>query len=127
MEMENEKLVIDTINVLANKLGTTGTHLWEVLVRQAPISCAINLSIFIIFLLLGTLGWIMGLKLFDAANKMKNSETKEILHGTSIGIIFLVFIISMFIIFRSFNITLWVSGFFNPEYWALHQVISMFE
>lgn len=123
--MENEKLLIDAVTIIANKLGTTGAHLWEVLVTQAPISCAINLTIFIISFLLATLGWTAGAKLLAKADKVNNCELRETLSYAGIGIMFLAFIVSLFIVFNLFNVTLWISGFFNPEYWALKQVISM--
>jgi len=121
--MENEKLVIDAITVLANKLGTTGTHLWEVLVRQAPISSLIDLSTFLItciFIFFTTKNSIRCFKKYE-------KDDVDVLLGVSVFLMLMSFVFTMICLAQLWDASNWLSGLYNPEYWALQNVMSSFK
>lgn len=123
--MENEKLVIDAVTVLANKLGTTGTHLWEVLVRQAPVSSIVSMSFYVIGIFLMIIGWKSVFKLLKMSDNPKmDSETCQ---SIAIFISLISFVISILLLLNIDSINIWISGLVNPEYWALQNVISTFK
>jgi hypothetical protein len=122
--MENEKLIIDAVTVLANKLGTTGDHLWGVLVRQAPISSIISLSFFTIGLLMAIIGWRT---LFNLAKMIDKPNIDRELLAAAVAIVAIFsFLMSLIILFNIDSVSMWISGLFNPEYWALQQVVHSF-
>lgn len=112
------KETTDLINQLADKLGTTAEHLWGVLVKQAPISSAVELAL----LLAGILGAVvLGMVAYKKSKKEDSSDHDDLVcvycavASAILGLIVLVVLLC-----ESENI---VAGFFNPEYWALHQLI----
>jgi len=107
------------IENLAIKLGTTADHLWGVLVRQAPISCAtdaIGLCIYAAVIV-----WAYRL----VRNKTKNGGDWNDGCGSivipwgiwSFGLLFLLIV-------GLSPLSVIVSGFVNPEYWAFRQIIG---
>lgn len=123
--MENEKLVIEAVNILANKLGTTGTHLWGVLVRQAPISAITSMSLFIVGFLLAILGWIAVGKIMTMLGK---PDIDNEIAGSIVAIISSIsFLISIILLFNIGSIDIWISGLCNPEYWAFQNLIHTFK
>lgn len=118
MNEATTKLIED----LAAKLGTTVEHLWGVLIRQAPMSCA--------FELLSTAGEVAVLAWLTRwlwkqppAESCKDDEffAPRFIRGAfwiMIGILWLVAFGTLG------NIGLYVSGFTNPEYWALKQLLK---
>lgn len=101
------------IRELAEKLGTTSEYLWQALIRQAPIEAWTHLLIcgFLIMLAVSALRWI-------------RNETEEIGEwqvGVVIAFSVIGFIAVLFLIMESRMI---VAGLFNPEYWALKQILK---
>ena len=115
----------DLLEKLATKLGTTAAHLWEVLVRQAPISAACDLLVLAV-LIAACVGFAMWLR-YSARCVAEADDTSgaEFGWGTSVilsGIAFAITLGVFLCAICSIDVTL--SGFFNPEYWALKQVLS---
>lgn len=103
------------IRELADKFGTTSAHLWEVMVRQAPISSATNVLVF--FVLLAALYLSAKVMVKKAA---EDDYFEEFIVPAAIVWVFLsAFTILGF--FFEFQMT--VTGFLNPEYWALQQLL----
>ena len=100
------------INKLSEKLGTTAEHLLGVLVQQAPVSAAIEM-ISIMALAAASVF------LFRQARAEKNEEFS--------APIWITFVIVTCFAFFAFIIDgpLIIAAFFNPEYWALHKVLSL--
>ena len=108
------------VEELAAKLGTTAEHLWGVLVRQAPISSLCDV--------LAIAAWFAGLVWAFRLVTRKTTENENgdaewgyegvfwawTVWGVTAGILVLVAGCSFATI---------VSGFLNPEYWALKQVL----
>lgn len=101
----------ERIEKLADKLGVTVEYLWEILLEQAFIS-AVHTSIFLVVFIVGTV------LLYKKANSIEPLFERETAMGLMYGIIFFTVCMSAVM---SYEI---ISGFFNPEYWALKQVLK---
>lgn len=117
--MENEKIINDAVTLLSHKLGTTAQHLWEVLIKQAPYSSAIDLLAFIIICVATFLCIIICFHCWE-----KTNENGEFI-GVSVLTTILATIGVIFCFSILFDMSTWLSGLYNPEYWALDQVMSM--
>ena len=110
---------IKFLHELADKLGTNTEHLWGALLRQAPISSfcdllgfPISLAIIYVFARLT----IKGHKAEE--NNLDYGIPLMVVSGiiTIIGGILLICCIG--------GLSMTLAGFFNPEYWALKQIIK---
>lgn len=114
------------IEVLAAKLGTTAEHLWGVLVRQAPISGAVDLVLCIVIAVV-TAWWVALVKRkttcppetescrYPTAEWREEGAFLAWLTAVIAGVLAMVFIIG-----SAQGI---VAAFANPEYWALKQLV----
>lgn len=104
--MKNE--LLDT---LAVKLETTSVYLWDILIDQAYVSAMIDSAVLVLLLA------IFALSLFYRA---KVSDSWDI-DGYNI---ICVFTFSFALFYFIFSAEYIYAGFFNPEYWALLQLIG---
>ena len=109
MNDKTEQLVRE----LAEKLGTTVEHLWGVLVQQAPIAAATNT------LLLGIAGILTALVVRTAVRLWKDGEEEAAITATFVSGLMAL---ASFVALCCFAPAI-AAGFFNPEYWALKQII----
>lgn len=111
MNEATEKLIEE----LAAKLGTTVEHLWAVLIRQAPISAVVGLTVDAVFIWLVVLGWKKLSKVdFDSWD---SDMGKGMLYaGLSLATAIVVACVLC-------ELPVLVAGLLNPEYWALKQVM----
>lgn len=114
------------IEELATKLGTTAEYLWGVLIKQAFYEASITLvQILCIFLFC-----LIFYKVHKRLSKIKEyngyKETGYDYYGESaiIPMIFGAIILGLMVIIAFFSIDTVINGFFNPEYWALEQVLD---
>lgn len=114
----NEQTV-QLIEKLAEKLGTTSEYLWAVLVKQAPISAAIDLGILIFSIIFGIVLLRMH-RYFSKNDKYDDLEELVVVPMIIMAILFAVFIIA-----GVMSLPEVFSGFFNPEYWALKEVMDL--
>ncbi len=107
---------------LAQKSGTTAEYLWQVLLKQAPISAAIDLMYFVLAIIGGFVIYRLN-KHFLKLTAQGNNIYKEQEWIAIIMFVCLVVCAAMIMVcFLSFgNI---INGFFNPEYWALDKILS---
>lgn len=125
MNDQTAKLLED----LGNKLGTTAEHLWSVLVRQAPISSTIDVIVMIGFVV----AWVAMYKTHKRLMMPLTKEESEVdysknlydrydmsaIFPMTIGFaVLLILSIGMMI-----GSPITIAGFFNPEYWALHEIL----
>lgn len=108
---------------LADKLGTTVTYLWHVLVKQAVVNGIGNLIIYIIV----TIWFIILYKLHIKFSKNYGNgesiyEQTEAISIVPMVLLSLAWIICFIICL--FSITDTVNSFGNPEYWALHEILN---
>ena len=107
------KEVEGVINVLAEKFGSTGRHLWDVLVRQKYISGIMMVSVCLIFAVISGLAvrWA-----WRNHNKEEHKYDEGPIAAGFIGVV--IFIICIIVgIFGFMQIV-------NPEYYALMTVIN---
>lgn len=114
---------MERLTPLANKLGTTTEYLWAVLMKQALFAGIADLILWIgvIIAIVIILKWgkyyrINYEKLYKADNY------SEILHG--FGLLIFTIIVTIFLIIAVVNLQTMFAAFFNPEYWALHEILS---
>lgn len=114
--------ITSLLKQLAEQLGTTVDYLWNVLINQAPIHGILNLILFVfttisIFLLGKYFIWIYNkwTELYD--------DDKETMHVVLITVFGFLIIIGFIVSIISLPNTL--AALFNPEYWALQQVLSL--
>lgn len=119
---------IKLLRELAEKLGTTAEQLWSVLVKQAPIDAVTDLLI-----LAGS--WVIFWILLSYSKKayadyaLKEAANKNEYRGPdpSKAIIFAIIAVvaGMASVIGSIAFASpIISGLFNPEYWALRQIIG---
>lgn len=115
----NEK-VLEALTALAAKLGTTAEYLWAVLVKQAGISGALSVLCLLAVVAVAIFGNLLWFKRgVPAVRKMDQdmpgpvfswigwTVANGILLGCGID-----------------GLTNIVTAFGNPEYWALHKILS---
>lgn len=110
----NDK-TLELIQQLATKFGTTADHLWGVLIKQAPVSCGCDLVVLIAYAFF----FIWGFRKFIHQLRTNTSSDKDALYfvggaltllGGGLLLLMLAFIPET------------ISGFTNPEYWAMIQL-----
>ena len=102
----------DIINQIASKLQVPVEVLWAALIKQAPISATIYSISFGIAFLAAIILFIIGIKCG------KDSEGR-VGFWVGAGLVFLVTFLAF-----SANAEFIFSGFFNPQYWAVHNILS---
>lgn len=105
---------------LATKLGTTTEYLWGVLIKQAAIAAYTNLSV-IIFTILFGISILLTNRYYKKTAKYVNKDN----NWTVETIVFMVVIFAILLIASAVCIPPMINGFFNPEYWALQEVLSV--
>lgn len=128
--MIKEQNIIDgktaeLIGKLASKLGTTTEYLWGVLLQQAPVAALTTLVQCLLIVIFGVILWKIHKRLLQNAidgyecSYYEKYELSAQLPMTFGLIIFVVGVLDAF-----FSVDTIVNGFFNPEYWALQQVLK---
>lgn len=120
-----EKLT-SLLEELAIKLNTTTEHLWTVLIYQAKISVITNILWIITMIVLGIVILKLHLKFLNKEGK------RESIYDRENGYIFFIMVI-ISVMWFAFSIAAFstfgdiISGIFNPEYWALHKILSLLD
>lgn len=110
----------ETVNLLrdlADRLGTTSERLWEVMVRQAPISSATTAAL----LLVGWVAVVSVAKLGWAKRAILQSDAYEF-HSIVLGTFLAVSTLALIIV-SVFSVNMIVTGFLNPEYVPLREIL----
>lgn len=100
------------IEKLAEKLGTTAEHLWGALIKQAPISSTVDL----ISIAICAAALVAAFNIIKS--KVEDEDFAVIVWSAWGSIAFLIAMASLCILNRI------VAGFFNPEYWAIKEIIG---
>ena len=111
----NERLN-NALAVLAEKLGTSVDHIWEILVRQARISATVDLIQYAAVAICAMLWWRY--KASASAEDWSYAGPKAVGIAAS-GAVMLVLIVICFICFGNT-----ISALLNPEYWALQKILG---
>jgi hypothetical protein len=114
------------IRELAEKLGTTGEHLWEVLVRQAPITATIDLLVMS--------GWVLFIVWafrFISKKTARHADEDGILDEAewTTEAAFLAWslwgLTTVFVVLISgIVLSTTIGALINPEYWALMRILQ---
>lgn len=107
------------LELLAKQLNTTVSHLWQVMLAQAPINSAIAIGEFALAIAL-IWGIKRGHKKFLTGDSWHDDEVK-FWAATSIIALTVVTLIAFLCSFETI-----VAGFINPEYWALQKFLAGF-
>ena len=114
-----EKLT-NLLEQLSEKLGTTTEYLWGVLINQAKVEI-ITFLVMLSILILTSIFYARYIKwLFD--EETDHTGDSEITHSiivTTLGVFNLVYFIFIVTLIPKF-----VSAIFNPEYWAINEILS---
>lgn len=114
--MNNE--IVNALETLAAKLGTTSEYLWSILLKQAPISAITDLIQYGL-LILACVIW---------SKKMKNTIPKILNKGLNENhwawVVAISIMLGIFIIVAFFSIPNTIYALVNPEYWALDRLLS---
>ena len=106
---------------LATELGTTTEHLWAALLQQAFISATTD----VLYLVCYVAALVSILMIIRKENSRKDDEKKWDKDGETVfilGIIeFILIILAIAIVPKLIGGV--ATGFFNPEYWALMEVM----
>lgn len=106
--------VAKLIEALATKLGTTAEYLWGVLVKQATIQAAAEATL----LICSVAATVWLIYLFK-----KNSKEWEEDTMTFVAVL-AIFMTLLSVIMFFFLAPTIITAIFNPEYWALKQVLK---
>lgn len=102
---------------LAETMGVTAEYLWAALLRQAPIEATMQLMFWLLAIALAAWGWSRRLEEHWAVGDSVSADTVAILFARVVGSLVAV----MALLWR---VPMILAGFFNPEYWALTQVLE---
>lgn len=114
---------------LAAKLGTTSEYLWGILLKQAPISATLSMLSFALVLVFGVVLLYAHKKLSkEIVSESGGYKSYETLYGKfeEAAVIPMVLFAAVWVIVLFnciFNIGDIINGYFNPEYWALKEIV----
>lgn len=119
MNEQTEKLVRE----LADKLGTTADHLWGVLIKQAPVSAVTSLLGGVAIFALLVYAWRFRAKKMAAeTNKNYGDWAGDSPISVISGMLLCIATFAL-VLAAAGELPLVLAGFFNPEYWALKQIL----
>lgn len=123
-----DEKTLQALTTLAEKLGTTAEYLWSVLLKQAPISAATDLVV-IAALVFGVVMWAKFVQRKTAKPEVtENDRYPRAEWGSNEGIFFAwvsVFVSALIIaVIAGVCFSSIVAAIFNPEYWALKQILK---
>jgi hypothetical protein len=122
--------IADLLKQLATQLGTTAQYLWGVLIHQAPISATISLIQIVLIGIYGLILWKTHKYLLkeipkeersydDDKNRYQKFEEVAVIPMVLGAIALITFTIIALCLISDV-----VNGYFNPEYWALQEILS---
>lgn len=124
MTETTEKLIRE----LADKLGTTTEHLWGVLVRQAIISGLTKLVIIVLWVSFMIWGYRLIIRKTKTPPKTESDQHPDAEWGSRdegfIAWLIWSFLALWTLVFVCCEATDIMAALFNPEYWAIKQIIK---
>src|SRR6478609_11540594 len=120
MNEKTEQLVRE----LAEKLGTTTTHLWEVLTRQAPISAASDVVVALLLIGVMWAAYQMVRRKTSVPPRSEENPYPEAIWEDEVAFIAwtILAVYGVFVLVTvCYTIGSVATALMNPEYWALKQ------
>lgn len=106
----------------AEKIGTSVDKLWSALLKQAPVSGTIDVIIYIVMLIASIVAFRIISKKTTVQEGDKYAEWEDegkvfawAIYGVVVGIMVAIFLATIGSV---------IAAFFNPEYWALMQIVG---
>ena len=121
---EHYQQLIDT---LATKLGTTAEHLWDVLIRQAPISGAVDLVLCVSMLVAA---WRLIVFVKRKTTVPKKTEHNKFPYAewggndAMLGWGAALCMAAVAVFYTLSSASTIIAAFVNPEYWALKELLQ---
>lgn len=113
--------LIQRLDLLAQKLNTTGEHLWQVLVRQAGVE-ALRSTLIVVACAAGTTaGTRLALSFYRKSAAAQEDGTEMACAMCCFACIAVSLIIAITGTMSLFDIP---TELFNPEYWALRSILA---
>lgn len=122
MNKETQQL----LEKLAEKLGTTVSYLWQVLIKQAQVDAFTTLFQ---FALIGLFGWLLyrlhkKFLFVDENDRYSRNIYSRYEELVAIPMVVGMCIFIVLTLFAFIGIPDLINGFFNPEYWALQRILN---
>jgi len=112
---------------LSQKMGTTSEYLWKVLLKQAPIDATISLIQTILIIFFGLMLYKIHKYLMKWVDSRGYNGYEKYEEAASVPMIVGMIVFIILFIYAFCCIENVISGYFNPEYWALNRVLSILE
>ena len=117
---------LQALTTLAAKLGVTAEYLWGVLLRQAPITGAIDLAVLVTWVAMAV--YLLRLVRRKTTKPKKTEETQypgaeweeEVAILAYCGVMAYALITALIV---ASNLSIVAAALMNPEYWALKQIL----
>jgi hypothetical protein len=111
---------------LAAKLGTTSEYLWGVLLKQAPISATITLFQTLGVVIFGIALWRIHVRLMKKNKEDRYAECgyEKYDMGAVIPMVVGFIVFAILVVACLCSVESVANGYFNPEYWALKEILS---
>lgn len=106
---------------LASKLGTTVTYLWHILIRQAFITGMKHLIFYFFVVIIGVVLFKLHKKFSKPGGKYEGGDAPELVKCPMI-VFFIFWLILVGGSIATMSAT--IDCFFNPEYWALNEIMK---
>lgn len=120
---KTDEALAKILTTLADKFGTTVDHLYAIMIKQALIDGIECILAIVIFAIAFTISAIRLNKIVKESNANKARQGWEWDDSPCLAFItvFLGVLFTVFLIFGGLNA---INAFFNPEYYALKEIIS---
>lgn len=115
----NEQLIKE----LSDKLGVAAEVLWAALLKQAPIAAASSFMTSTILLSVAAAAIYAAWRFWKNSINAKNDYDEQAGWQFACGLACVVSIITVFVFTVTTHPSEVLAGFFNPEYWALKQIL----
>lgn len=114
------------IEELASKLGTTAEYLWGVLIKQAFYEASITLVQILCIFLFCFIFFKVHKKLSVKKEYNGYEETGYSYYEESaiVPMFFVGIVLAILLLIAFFSVNTVINGYFNPEYWALQEVLD---
>ena len=123
MNRATEESIQKAVETLAAKLGVAADVVWEALLRQAPIAATSNLIASAVGVALCVTCW--GIFVWSV-KRLHEDDTNELAGGLLIGSgIFGLVAMLVTVLETIGRLPITLAGFYNPSYWALHEVARL--
>lgn len=122
-----DEKAMEALTALANNLGTTAEYLWDVLLRQAPITGVINLAMMASWVVL-TVMWCKFVLRKTTAPKPTDEKPTPQAEWREEAAIFAWFSAVALVLITALSVTVnfptTLAALINPEYWALRKILK---